>query len=329
MAVLGGVGSLMGALLGAVYFVGMPLIPGLKDIEFIELLTSGLGLLLILNFLPGGLAEGVFQIRDNILRRIAARRGILVPSLVADSLVVETAATEHVVEEAAVEHELVEVPTLVCPECGETVVLEEALLPPHFSNGQRRRAGDVMNRRLATITGGASAVPLAVLFGLNFVDEFDRAAFAALIPEIRDAFNLSDTGIQTLGAITGVFTLIAALPMGVLADRFNRVRLSIAAAVLWGVTSVLTGVVPGSFLLYIVPWARAWAASLTRWSTRVCSGPYRATRIPRLRRASVGKSLGKWPSRWPPHRRHDFWERRSGSLAIPTVRSWPSASPGS
>ncbi len=113
------------------------------------------------------------------------------------------------------------------------------------------RAGTV-KQRLAAITGGASAVPLAVLFGLNFVDEFDRAAFAALVPEIRTAFGLSDTGIQTLGAITGVFVLIAALPMGVLADRFNRVRLSIGAAILWGVTSVLTGVVPALFLLYIV-----------------------------------------------------------------------------
>ena len=107
-------------------------------------------------------------------------------------------------------------------------------------------------RGLRSITGGFPAAPLAVLFGLNLVDEFDRVAFSALLPEIRDAFGLSDGQVLTLGAITGVFTLIAALPLGVLADRFNRVRLSVAAAILWGATSVLTGVVPGLVLLYLV-----------------------------------------------------------------------------
>ena len=115
-------------------------------------------------------------------------------------------------------------------------------LPP---SGERARG-------LRAITGGFPAAPLVVLFGLNLVDEFDRVAFSALIPEIRDAFGLSDSQILTLGAITGVFTLLAALPLGVLADRFNRVRLSIAAAILWGVTSVLTGIVPGLVLLYLV-----------------------------------------------------------------------------
>jgi len=107
--------------------------------------------------------------------------------------------------------------------------------------------------RVAAATTGAEPMwPLAILFGLNFVDEFDRIAFAALTPEIRDAFNLSDTGIGAVGVTTGVFVLIAALPMGVIADRFNRVRVSAAAAVLWGVMSVLTGIVPTLALLFLV-----------------------------------------------------------------------------
>jgi branched-chain amino acid transport system permease protein len=133
MAVLGGVGSLSGALLGAAYVVGLPLVPGLRDIRFIDFLTSGLGLLLVLNFLPGGLAEGVFRVRDQLLRRVAARHNIVVPSLIADTLVVETADTEHVVAEAAEDREVVEVATLICPECGDTVVLEDALMHAHFT----------------------------------------------------------------------------------------------------------------------------------------------------------------------------------------------------
>ena len=40
--------------------------------------------------------------------------------------------------------------------------------------------------RLSTITLGAPAFPLVVLFGLNAVDELDRTAFAVLLPDIRD-----------------------------------------------------------------------------------------------------------------------------------------------
>jgi branched-chain amino acid transport system permease protein len=87
MTVIGGVGSIAGAMLGAVYVVGMPLLPGLRDVDQITLLTTSVGLLLLLLFLPGGLIEGVYRIRDSLLRRVAAKHGIHVPSLVADSLV--------------------------------------------------------------------------------------------------------------------------------------------------------------------------------------------------------------------------------------------------
>jgi branched-chain amino acid transport system permease protein len=113
MAVIGGVGSIPGALLGAAYVVGLPLLPGLRNIEFVEVLTSGLGLLILLNFLPGGLAEAAYKTRDTLLRKIAARRGIHVPSLVADSLAADgpipaaltSADAEHVGEhDAHAEH---------------------------------------------------------------------------------------------------------------------------------------------------------------------------------------------------------------------------------
>jgi ABC-type branched-subunit amino acid transport system permease subunit len=89
MAVIGGVGSLLGAVLGAVFLIGLPLLPGLRNIQFIELLTSGLGVLLVLAFLPGGLAEGVYRVRDTLLRRVAAKHNIVVASLVADTLVTD------------------------------------------------------------------------------------------------------------------------------------------------------------------------------------------------------------------------------------------------
>ncbi len=86
MSVIGGVGSVAGAVLGAIYVVGLPLLPGLRGIEFVEFLTTGLGLLILLMVLPGGLAEGAYRVRDTLLRKVADKHGIHVPSLVADSL---------------------------------------------------------------------------------------------------------------------------------------------------------------------------------------------------------------------------------------------------
>src|SRR5204863_9141085 len=106
--------------------------------------------------------------------------------------------------------------------------------------------------RIAAITGGAAVAPLLILTGLNFVEQFDRIAFAALAPEIRNAFHLSDVGISTIRAITGVTTLLAALPLGIASDRVRRSRLCVLAAVLWGSASILTGVVPALWLLYVV-----------------------------------------------------------------------------
>ncbi|MGQ0432180.1 MAG: MFS transporter [Microthrixaceae bacterium] len=108
------------------------------------------------------------------------------------------------------------------------------------------------HRGVKAITLGASALPLGLLFVLNFVDEFDRVAFAALAPEIRDAFGMSDAGLSSLRAISGVLTLFAALPLGILADRTKRVRISVIAGFLWGICAMLTGVVGAVFLLYLV-----------------------------------------------------------------------------
>ena len=84
MTVIGGIGSLTGAMLGAVFVLGVPLLPGLRDIELIAFLTSGLGVVLVLYFLPGGLVEGWQRVRDVFLRHLAAKHGVHVPSLISD-----------------------------------------------------------------------------------------------------------------------------------------------------------------------------------------------------------------------------------------------------
>jgi ABC-type branched-subunit amino acid transport system ATPase component/ABC-type branched-subunit amino acid transport system permease subunit len=87
-AVVGGVGSMLGAVLGA------GLLDGSRG--FLSgpaaLLPSAVGVLGVLLVVPGGLAELVYRARDSLLRRYAAGRGIHVPSLVADRRVVDPTA---------------------------------------------------------------------------------------------------------------------------------------------------------------------------------------------------------------------------------------------
>lgn len=81
IVVIGGVTSLTGAMLGAVY-LGVLQYGGFGPQA--QLLASGLGVLLLLLVAPGGVAQGFFGTRDAMLRLVARRRGLVVSSLVAD-----------------------------------------------------------------------------------------------------------------------------------------------------------------------------------------------------------------------------------------------------
>jgi branched-chain amino acid transport system permease protein len=107
MVVIGGLGSLPGVLLGAAYIWGTEyFLPGQWSF-----LATGAGLLLILMVLPGGLGAVLYDTRDWLLRQIAKRRGLVVPSLVAD-VRVEEPVPEPLLEEAekAAERAPAEVP---------------------------------------------------------------------------------------------------------------------------------------------------------------------------------------------------------------------------
>jgi branched-chain amino acid transport system permease protein len=107
MVVIGGLGSLPGVLLGAAYIWGTEyFLPGQWSF-----LATGAGLLLVLMVLPGGLGAVLYDTRDWLLRQIAKRRGLVVPSLVAD-VRVEEPVPEPLLEEAeeAAERAPAEVP---------------------------------------------------------------------------------------------------------------------------------------------------------------------------------------------------------------------------
>jgi branched-chain amino acid transport system permease protein len=78
--IIGGVGSITGAILAALYLRGIQFF-----VPSLQLLTTSFGLVLVLAALPSGLGGLLFRLRDAALRRIAVRADVHVPSLVADS----------------------------------------------------------------------------------------------------------------------------------------------------------------------------------------------------------------------------------------------------
>ena len=86
-AVIGGLGSISGALIGVLLFRFIDTLTFLGDVPVLgnirPLLTGGM-LLVVLLVLPGGFGQLVYSVRDRYLIWVAGRRGILVPSLVAD-----------------------------------------------------------------------------------------------------------------------------------------------------------------------------------------------------------------------------------------------------
>ncbi len=99
--------------------------------------------------------------------------------------------------------------------------------------------------RLAKLGAGASLFPLGVLFGIELLDQATQSAFNVLTPNIRDAFHLTNAGILLIVAIAGAAALACTLPIAVLADRTNRVRIALVGALVGAAFSIGLGVAQG------------------------------------------------------------------------------------
>jgi hypothetical protein len=111
MAIIGGLGSVPGALLGSGYLMLLQnsSILGSTQTQF---LASGVGLLFILMLFPAGLSGILYDLRDALLRRYAKSRGLIVPSLLADVRVEDEEPPPdfedlHVEALPTIEHEVV------------------------------------------------------------------------------------------------------------------------------------------------------------------------------------------------------------------------------
>ncbi len=98
-----------------------------------------------------------------------------------------------------------------------------------------------MSRRLSHLGGGASLFPLGVLFAIELLDQATQSAFNVLTPNVRDAFHITNAGILLIVAIAGAAALLCTLPVAVLADRTNRVRIALVGAIVGAAFSIGLG----------------------------------------------------------------------------------------
>jgi hypothetical protein len=179
--VVGGLGSITGAVLGAIYLKGGEWFITNADWR---VLTSGAGVLLVLLILPGGLGGLVNTLREKYVRWCVERDAGRRAAIAAETL-------------------------------DATADRRRSHRPRRCRRGGGARVSDPWPRRLAhgvrhpmlwlrDVCGGEAAFPLVVLFGLNAVDELDRAAFGILLPEIRDHFDVDLQTVLGLVALAAV-----------------------------------------------------------------------------------------------------------------------------
>ena len=115
----------------------------------------------------------------------------------------------------------------------DAIVLPDDLLPG--VGGEEMPLRDVLR------AGGTATI--AVLFGLGLVDNLDQAAFVVLAPDIQHSLHLSTGVMGVVGALAGLTLFLAAIPLGVLGDRYRRTLIASISTAVWAVAAVITGTV--------------------------------------------------------------------------------------
>jgi ABC-type branched-subunit amino acid transport system ATPase component/predicted MFS family arabinose efflux permease len=115
---------------------------------------------------------------------------------------------------------------------------------------------DAITEPAPDFQGGANwravlTLPVLVLTGIYFFDEFDTAAFNVLAPNIQKSFHISShsLGLLIIGNLS--LLLLLAIPLSHYADRLPRRTFAVILGLLAGVCTFFTGVF-GSLLLLVL-----------------------------------------------------------------------------
>jgi ABC-type branched-subunit amino acid transport system ATPase component/MFS family permease len=122
----------------------------------------------------------------------------------------------------------------------------------------RSRIGGLDPRKL---TRPASVLPLLVLSGLAAMTQFESAAYSVLVPDIKQSFHLSLTGLSAITVASAPLGLLLDIPVAYAGDRVRRMRLTCFGFLVFMVFSALTGLAGALSALWLVYLARMGAAA--------------------------------------------------------------------
>jgi len=99
----------------------------------------------------------------------------------------------------------------------------------------------VKARALQLAGGPARLQIILVLAGVLGLDMADQGTVSAVSDQVKQAFHIGNTEIGLLLAVVSFIGTVATMPMGVLADRFNRKAILMAAVSAWALAMAITG----------------------------------------------------------------------------------------
>ncbi len=82
---------------------------------------------------------------------------------------------------------------------------------------------------------------LAVLFAINTINFYDRLIPGAVGELIKKDWHLSDTALGTLGTAFVLLYATVGVPLGRLADRFNRTKILVGGVFVWSLLTAASG----------------------------------------------------------------------------------------
>ena len=99
-----------------------------------------------------------------------------------------------------------------------------------------------MTARLRDQVGGSARLRVIVLLACVLaLDSADKATVGAVAAQLEKDMNIGNPQIGLLVTISTVIAALATLPIGVLTDRVNRIRLLSAAILVWSLAMVVSG----------------------------------------------------------------------------------------
>ena len=91
----------------------------------------------------------------------------------------------------------------------------------------------------------APAVVFGLMFAINALNYLDRLLVVAVGPTLKAEFHLRDRDIGLLASAFVLIYTLAALPLGLIADRASRARVVAIGVAVWSLASIGTGLARG------------------------------------------------------------------------------------